>query len=113
MNDRIIYCFGRDFPDKIVMSFFYSDGMTFKETIDYYTMLEEKWSNIYRVINEYNIMDIDTIFIFEKDDDYNFEEMLLNYKELIKTRIQFPVYILKDGKWFQTSPDFVLIPYEN
>ena len=107
------HCFGKDYPDRIVMSIFSSSGRTFNQTVKQYNRMENNYSTIYKVINDRK--DDRFIFTFFKNNDYNFENMLLvdYYGKLISLTIglNFPVYILKDNKWFEVSPpNFVFIP---
>ena len=109
------FCFGKDYPDKLVLSIFQCEGsMSFKFFSTKYSKRDYEYTTFYKVIND---IKIGYIWDFPKDDEYNLEDVILNkYKQqlhIVDRPLKMPVYILKDGKWYQTSPDtdFILVPY--
>ena len=116
-----LLCFGKDFPDKLIMTYVYSSDneKSFKSLMK--TLQHHQNDTFVRMfLDEPERLAESRHYAWEylKNDNYNIEDTLLkNYQNDMKNILGNlninEVFIMKNDKWFQVnSPDFMFIPCE-
>ena len=101
---------GRDFPNRLALTATWKDFRNLKDMKDSIDVWIRN-SDIYLqdFYKDFNCAPN----IIQKNDDYNFEDALNDYIKA-QNKLKYPIYIFKDEKWFQCSPEtnMMLIPCE-
>ena len=103
MTDKDHGIFGHDTDDFLLLAYYRIGGNG--HFFDYFEITPyDLYSNVVS-LNCDNIYR-DRVAIFNKNDNYNLEDAIQNYKEIIRiTSLSYNTYIIKNGWWHIVSPD--------